>query len=98
FRIGDVIAVGSDDKVVGTVQAIALRTTSLRTADGLLVIVPNNTIMSDILTNRSAVNLRRHLVGVSMAPDEASLSNMSGRIIETVRAVPGVAGNPAPTT
>lgn len=56
FQVGDRIKVRD---VVGEVQGIDLRTTLIRNTDGYLVMVPNSTIFTEIITNRSHYRTRR---------------------------------------
>lgn len=51
FRIGDEISV---KEYVGTVQHVGARTTSLRTKDGVLVMIPNSIVFVEILSNRTS--------------------------------------------
>lgn len=50
FRVGDAIKVR---EVEGTIHGIDIRTTLIRNLQGELVLVPNATIFTEILTNRS---------------------------------------------
>lgn len=54
FRIGDLVAVGD---LSGTVEAIQLRTTSLRLGDGRLAVVPNLSVFSGTVVNTTAAEL-----------------------------------------
>ena len=56
FKIGDQIAVKG---ISGQVEGIDIRTTIIRTDEGLQVLIPNNIVFSDILTNRSAYDTRK---------------------------------------
>ncbi len=56
FRVGDRIKVKD---VVGDVQGIDIRTTLLRNLEGALVMIPNATIFTEILVNRSHFRTRR---------------------------------------
>src|SRR3954447_6847718 len=72
FRIGDRITVKD---ATGIVEGVELRTTILRTEDNLNVVVPNNTIMNEVLTNRSVSDLQRQLLSVTLR--ETRLSTIS---------------------
>jgi small conductance mechanosensitive channel len=65
FRLGDFIVVGDQ---AGTVQTITLRTTTLRTADGQLAIVPNLTAFSMPIINSSRYDVRQFSLSVRVAP------------------------------
>ncbi|NLL65555.1 MAG: mechanosensitive ion channel family protein [Clostridiaceae bacterium] len=56
FEIGDFVKVG---EVEGTVESIGLRSTKIRTLDTQLVILPNNKVVNDIVTNYSEMTMRR---------------------------------------
>lgn len=93
FRIGDRISV---KEVTGVVQGIELRTTILCTDENLQVVVPNNMILTEILTNRSVSNLQRQIIFVRTK--RGSLTETSQQITDTLRAFPDVASAPAPLT
>ena len=65
FMLGDIIEVSG---VHGTVESIELRLTVLTTTDGLRVTVPNATVFTAVVTNRSAHPFRRWTVYVTMPP------------------------------
>lgn len=98
FQIGDLILVGRDRAVAGTVQSIELRVTTLRTEDGLQVIVPNSVIFSEVVTNRSAFNLQRDVISVSVPLGEHSVSSLSAAITGVLEKLPEVCKSPAPST
>lgn len=56
FSLGDFIEAAGTS---GTVMAITIFTTELKTADNKKVIVPNSEILSDVITNYSAHDTRR---------------------------------------
>jgi small conductance mechanosensitive channel len=56
FEIGDVIQVSG---FTGTVLDISLRTTDMRTADGLLVTIPNGDVFVSSITNYTRAPQRR---------------------------------------
>lgn len=93
FRIGDRISV---KEVTGAVQGIELRTTILRTDDGLQVVVPNNTVLTEIITNRSASQLQRATIQVRLK--HGSLSGNSSQISEALKDFSEIAASPAPVT
>jgi small conductance mechanosensitive channel len=93
FRIGDRISV---KEVTGAVQGIELRTTILWTDENLQVVVPNSTILNEILVNRSASNLQRQVVTVRTR--SGSLSETSEEVIRALKDFPEIAASPAPVT
>jgi small-conductance mechanosensitive channel len=98
FQIGDVITVERGTPVTGTVQAIELRVTMLRTADGLQLVVPNGVIFNEVLTNRTAFNLQRDVISVCVTPGDRTLSNLTSMIGDALRTVPQISVSPAPST
>lgn len=66
FRIGDEIEV---DGLAGTVLNVELRTTTLRTADGQEVLIPNSIVYSRPLTNRTRFDERQYSVTARLPPN-----------------------------
>jgi small conductance mechanosensitive channel len=66
FRLGDFIAVADQ---AGTVQTITLRTTTLRTADGQLAVVPNLTAFTETIVNSTSFEMRQFTVSVRVATE-----------------------------
>lgn len=62
FRVGDAIKVRD---VEGTIQGIDIRTTLVKNLRGELVMVPNATVFTEILTNRSRYGTKRVDVTIS---------------------------------
>jgi len=91
FRIGDRITVKD---VTGAVQGIELRTTILCTDDNLQVVVPNSTVLNEIVTNRSASNLQKQIL--LLYTSNAELSMVSGRVTDALRPFDDIAPAPAP--
>ncbi len=56
FDIGDLVEIGG---VVGKVLSLNLVATTIRTADNKEMIVPNNTVFGNVITNSTSVNTRR---------------------------------------
>ena len=87
FDIGEFIMVGIYS---GTVEAIDLRTTQIRTTDGKLVLIPNGEVMVSAITNFSQTEKRRVAISTGVAyesdPDTvrktalAAIANIEGLI------------------
>lgn len=92
FNVGDAIEVNGYG---GTILSIDLRTSEMRTFDGLIVIIPNGDILSNPITNYTRAKLRRIElpVGVAYGTDPTKVRNV---ILEAVRDVPGFVSEPAP--
>jgi small conductance mechanosensitive channel len=56
FDIGDIVEVGG---VTGKVTSLNLVATTIRTGDNKKMIVPNNTVFGNVITNSTSVNTRR---------------------------------------
>jgi small-conductance mechanosensitive channel len=93
FTLGDDITIQSGPEIRGTVQTIAMRVTTIRTEEGQIVVVPNNTIFTTPLTNHSAAALQRDVIRVSMA--DTDLQAARTRINEVLRQFPAIADSPA---
>lgn len=92
FRMGDNISVAGFD---GTVTAIDLRSTEIRTFDGRAVIVPNADVLNHAIINFTrSVNRRIELpVGVAYGSDLEQVQKLT---MEAIRQVPGLLNDPAP--
>ncbi len=93
FRSGDQITVG---EISGTVQAITIRETRLKTFDGQLVLIPNRDVYKSVITVRTHFESRRvsFVVGVAYEND-------AGEACRVIRAaltedVPRLDGTPEP--
>lgn len=89
FAIGDTIKVRD---VEGTVEAIDLRTTVLRGEAAGVVVVPNATVFSEIVTNRSGGYLPRLTARLSELPADAA--DPLPAIEEAVAGLAGIVGGP----
>jgi small conductance mechanosensitive channel len=79
----------------GTVEAIEMRGTILRTYDGRRVIIPNADVYTNPVTNNTFYLLRRSSVSVSVAYD-TDLPRAEQVMRQALRAVPEVSDEPAP--
>jgi small conductance mechanosensitive channel len=92
FKVGDVIQVGS---VTGTVMDVAIRTTRLKSTDGLHMLIPNRHVYDAVITNWSYYPTRRVTLTVGVAY-ETDLAQAYQTLSAAVAATPGVLANPAP--
>ena len=72
FTIGDRVKVRDAE---GTVEEVDIRTTALKTDAGVIILVPNNIIFTEIVTNRSVSGIGHAtltLTNVTGTPDEVS--------------------------
>jgi small conductance mechanosensitive channel len=94
FDIGDAISVNGFS---GTVTDIKVRDTTIRTWDGLLVILPNATVYTNAITNYSKVEKRRVSLTVGVGY-ETDLQQAHEVMLETITHLPGVIqDDPAPS-
>ena len=91
FKIGDRLEVKG---VSGEVEGIEIRTTILRTAEGLQVLIPNNVIFTEVLTNRSAYGTRR--VALQLANVTAPFADLSRLVNEALGEFEQIERTPAP--
>jgi small conductance mechanosensitive channel len=92
FRVDEWISVGGH---YGKVAEITMRTTRLCTRNNTWVILPNETVINQVLVNHSA-NGRTRLevpVGIAYKEDVAEARRV---LVEAVRRVPGVLEDPPP--
>jgi small conductance mechanosensitive channel len=92
FKVGDVIQVGS---VTGTVEDVAIRTTRLKSADGLHVLIPNRHVYDAVITNWTFYPTRRVTVTVGVTSG-TDLTQAYKILNEAVAATPGILTDPAP--
>jgi small conductance mechanosensitive channel len=93
FKVGDVIQVAS---VTGTVVDVAIRTTKIKSVDGLHVLIPNRHVYDAVITNWSYYPQRRVTMTVGVAY-ETDLARAYRALSEAVTATPGVLTEPALT-
>lgn len=91
FQKGDQIAVGEHR---GTVVQMGLTSTSVRTFDGRLVIVPNGTLHSEVVTVQTGFEHVRSSVLVELA-DDVDLERARRVVLAAVRGLPSVLDAPA---
>ncbi len=92
FEIADQIQVGAN---AGTVTAVTFRSTSLRTADGIAVLIPNAQIFNQAIQNFTETGSRRTTIIVQISHD-TNLALASSLLKQAVQAVNGVLASPSP--
>jgi small conductance mechanosensitive channel len=92
FDIGDAIQVNGH---AGSVLNITLRSTDLRTWDGLHVIIPNTDVFVNPIINYSKAGQRRLEIDVGVAYD-LDLDRVTRVTLEALKELPGVLSDPAP--
>ena len=91
FDIGDAVEVSGYG---GTVTNIEIRSTTIRTWDGLLVIIPNAAVYSNPITNYSKIDKRRVSLTIGVAYD-SDLQKVDEVILEVIKQLPGIKDDPA---
>ena len=82
FRAGEYVDLGGD---AGTVLSVQIFSTTMRTADGKIVVVPNGKIIAGNIINFSREPARRNefIIGVSYDADIDKVKQLLTRIIES---------------
>ncbi|MGB2851062.1 MAG: mechanosensitive ion channel family protein [Solirubrobacterales bacterium] len=93
FKLGDEIATGEWQ---GTVEAVTLRATTLRTRDGKQVLIPNANVMLRGIDNRTVTPTRRTTLTVGVAYD-TDLKRAQRVLVDALGEVEEVEGLPEPT-
>lgn len=92
FDIGDAVEAGGFS---GTVTNIEIRSTTIRTWDGLMVIVPNAAVYTNAITNYSKVDQRRINLDVGVGY-ETDLQKADDLLVGVAEGLSGVKDDPAP--
>lgn len=92
FSVLDEIRIGDN---AGTVHEINFRTTTLRTEDGIEVLIPNSQIFNRAVYNLTGYGSRRSTIVVNV-PVGTELERARQLLCHTIAAVPGVLVEPPP--
>ncbi len=92
FRVGDQIGV---EEYRGTVTSIRLTTTSLRTFDGRLVLIPNSVMHSKVVTVQTGFQAVRTTVGLDL-DDHTDIDRACRIALDVMGELPQVIDEPAP--
>lgn len=91
FKIGDQVTVKG---IGGQVEGVGIRTMVLRTEEGVRVLVPNNTVFTEIVTNRSAYDTRH--VALQIADTKTEFDKLNSLVNEALAPFEGIVHTPAP--
>ncbi len=92
FDIGDWVSTAG---VSGSVKQMTLVSTTITTADNQVIIVPNNAIWGDVITNVTGNDTRRIDLTIGVGYDD-DLQKTASVLEEVVKAHPKVLDDPAP--
>lgn len=92
FRVGDEIRTTGYE---GTVEDVSLRTTTIRTFDGVQVYIPNNEVWMSAIENSTETELRRTTLALGVSYD-TDLDSAQQLILDAAAEVQGVVDDPAP--
>ncbi len=92
FHVGDWVTLGDH---YGKVAEITMRTTRMRTRNNTWVILPNESVINQVLVNHSTNGETRLEIPVGIAYKE-DIATARKVLLEAVRVVPGVIENPPP--
>jgi small-conductance mechanosensitive channel len=94
LKVGDEIEVSGQ---AGKVKEIGLRASTISTADGADVIIPNGNILSQNIINWTFTNdLKRVMIGFVLTGDELDANVINEVINETIKNIPGVISQKKP--
>ncbi len=92
FRVGDYVTINDH---YGRVELITMRSTRIRTQDNKYVVIPNQKIINEILTDHTTNGETRLIVPVTIVY-ETSLPEARAAILAEVAAIEGLLETPAP--
>ena len=93
FDIGNLVSTAS---YTGTVSAINMRTTEMKTLDGRLIIIPNAQVLSNPIENYSRADLLRVDLPIGIGYD-TDLDKAKATILEALPSIKGYLSDPAPS-
>lgn len=92
YRVGDLVTLAGQ---TGTVEAVQIFNTILRTQQNKVIIVPNGNVTSDVITNISGQGTLRLDINLLLGPD-ADIDKARETILAVMEANPNVLRDPAP--
>lgn len=96
FQIGETVQL--EGGTVGTIEKVGLRSTQIRTVDGLLLIVPNKKLVDSLVTNISRAQRRRVWIriGLLYSTPLSVLESIQQDLLTEVKALPFIVSEPVP--
>lgn len=95
FKIGDMVSLGDDEKLVGEIAEITLLFTKIRTNKNELLSIPNQMLLQRHIVNFSGLEYVALPVYISMSYTEHR-DRIESLLIESAKNVNGVIENPSP--
>lgn len=92
FKVGDWVSIAG---LYGKVVAITLRSTRIRTLENTYIIIPNQKIINEVLTNHTKNGRMRVNISIGIAFKE-SIADARKALLGAVKSVPHVESDPAP--
>lgn len=92
FKVGDWVSIAG---LYGKVAAITLRSTRIRTLENTYIIIPNQKIINEVLTNHTKNGRMRVNVSIGIAFKE-SIADARKALLGAVKSVPHIESDPAP--
>lgn len=92
FQPGDWVMIGPSE---GIVKEVGWRGTFLHTFDGRVMIVPNSSILTNVVVNNSLTSQLRSTLNVSVGL-ENEFARIEQWILDALKPIEGIASNPAP--
>ncbi len=81
--------------ILGTVHEVGLSTTSLKTFDNRVILVPNRKVLAEVMENRSSQSIRRAEAKVSAAYED-DLERITPSVLEMLGEVEKILADPEP--
>ncbi|TAH51369.1 MAG: mechanosensitive ion channel family protein [Chloroflexota bacterium] len=92
FQAGDWVMIGPSE---GIVKEVGWRGTFLNTFDGRVMIVPNASILTNVVVNNSLTSQLRSTLTVSVAL-ESDFTRIEQWILDSLKPIEGISSNPPP--
>lgn len=94
LQVGDRVKLG--DKTEGDVVNITYRTTTIKTDDNTLVVVPNSKIFLDTIENQTKSDKKIRLKALLLVEAGANLPDVEAILVNACKKIPGFIDNIAP--
>ena len=92
FDLDDTVVLAG---ILGTVFEVGLSTTSVKTFDNRVILVPNRKVLAEVMENRSTQSMRRAEAKVSAAYED-DLERITPSVLEMLGGVEKILADPAP--